>query len=300
MKIIQWIKTPKRFFGGIMLKLSPFLPDKLYLSCMMVIQCGRRMNWKNPQRFTEKLQWLKLYNRRPEYTMMVDKFAVKSFIADRAGIEYVIPTYGVWENVEQIEWDKLPNQFVLKTTHSGGNTGVIICKDKDSLNKRIVEKKLSQSLKTDTYKLTREWPYKNVQRRIIAEPYLEDEYGELRDYKFYCFNGEPRVMLVASNRNTSHNFDYFDLDKNHLPIVSTAGPNAPSPVIMPESFDSMKRLARKLSEGLPHVRVDLYSVKNHIFFGEMTFFDSSGYDNMSSDKWDLMFGSWLTLPEKNN
>lgn len=280
---------------SVMENLYFLFPDKLYLQLLYRLKLGRKPDLKDPQRFTEKLQWLKLYNRKPEYTVMVDKYAVKGYVARIIGDEHIIPTLGVWDRPEDIDFDGLPDQFVLKTTHGGGGTGVVICKDKSIFNRKEAIRELKRSMKANIYGKLREWPYKNVQKRVIAEKYMGDGDGQLRDYKFFCFNGEPRAMLVASNRYTTHNFDYFDMDFNHLPIVSVAGEPLGDKLEKPVSFDEMKIMAAALSKGLPHVRVDLYSTKENIYFGELTFFDSSGFDNMTSDMWDLKFGSWLEI-----
>ncbi len=254
---------------------------------------------KNPKTYTEKLQWLKLYNRKPEYTTMVDKYAVKEYVAGIIGEEYIIPTLGVWDKPEQIEWDKLPDQFVLKTTHGGGGGGVVICKDKSSFDKKKAIDKLNQSLKSDIYHTLREWAYRSVRKRIIAETYMEDhKVKDLRDYKFHCFEGLPKVMLLASNRFTSHNFDYFDMDFNRLPIQSTSGDRTDIEYEKPECFEKMKEIAHQLSKGTPYLRVDLYYCNGKIYFGELTFYPSSGYDDLSSDYWNSQWGSWINLPNR--
>lgn len=272
-------------------------PDKLYLQLLYRMKLGKKLDLKNPKRFSEKLQWLKLYNRKPEYTTMVDKYAVKGYVAKIVGEKYVIPTLGVWDNPEDIDWDSLPDQFVLKVTHGGGGTGVVFCKNKHPFDRDVAIRKLKQSMKANIYGRLREWPYKNVPKRVIAEKYMSEADGQLRDYKFFCFDGVPKVMLVASNRYTTHNFTYYDMSFNKLPIVSVAG--KPSSEIMkaPCCFEEMKQVASMLSQGLPHVRVDLYTCYGKVYFGELTFFDSSGFDNMSSDEWDLKFGSWMILPD---
>jgi len=287
------------FLTAIIQNLNFLFPDKIYLKMLYRLKLGRKLDLKNPKRFTEKLQWLKLYNLKPEYTTMVDKYAVKDYVAGIIGKAHIIPTLGAWDRPEDIDWATLPNQFVLKTTHGGGGTGVVICSDKSTFNCEDAIAKLKHSMKANIYGELRELPYKNVKKRIIAEEFKTDGDGQLRDYKFYCFNGEPKVMLIASNRYTTHNFDYFDVDFNHLPITSVAGPNSVEELSVPENFEMMKEIARKLSAGIPHVRVDLYSTSDGVFFGEMTFFDSSGFDNMNSDAVDLQWGSWITLPNKD-
>ncbi len=284
------------FYISLLYKFGFFFPDKLFLQLLYKLKMGHSLNLNNPKLFTEKLQWLKLYNRDPQYTIMVDKYSVKQFVADLVGKKYVIPTIGIWDNVESIDWDSLPKKFVLKTTHGGGGSGVYICKDKELFNREEAVRKLKQSMRSDIYRKLREWPYKNVPHRVMAEKYIEDRNGDLSDYKFFCFNGEPKVMLVASNRFTDHNFTYFDMDFNKLDITSVAGSQAVVIPKKPDCFAEMKELAACLSRGLPHVRVDLYASFGRVFFGELTFFDSSGFDNMSSEEWDMKFGKWLQLP----
>jgi hypothetical protein len=297
-KIVQWVNEPKRFLNGLLLKLSPIMPDKLFLSFMVRLQCGYWPNWKDPQTFSEKIQWLKLYNRNPKYTIMVDKYAVKDYVAELIGEEYVIPTLGVWDRPEDIEWDKLPEKFVLKTTHGGGNTGVVICKDKSTFDKQKAVKKLNKGLKQDIYITLREWPYKNVPRRILAEKLIESESGDLPDYKFFCFDGVVKALFVGSERETGDvKFDFFDADFNHLDLVQSH-PMSGRKLEKPVGFEEMKLLATKLSKGIPHVRVDLYNVRGKIYFGELTFFHHGGVTPFHPQKWDYTFGSWITLPQK--
>ncbi len=291
-RIIDCLKNPRRIGLGLTTRFFKWLPDKMYLELLYFFKLGKKLNLKDPKTFTAKLQWLKLYNRHPEYTKMVDKYEVKNYVSEILGKDYIIPTLG------DINFDELPSKFVLKTTHGGGSVGVVICKDKALLNMDNAKKNIEESFKLDIYKMFREWPYKNVPKRIIAEQYMQDDSGELRDYKFYCFNGEPKVMLLASNRFTEHNFTYFDMDFHKLPISSRDGKISSEVLEKPENFDEMKLVAKKLSQGLPHVRVDLYSCNHRIYFGELTFFDGSGYDDMESDEWNLRFGSWLNLPIK--
>lgn len=260
---------------------------------------GAKLDLKNPQRFNEKLQWLKLYDRNPLYTALVDKYAVKQWVEKRCGKEIIIPTLFVWDRVEDIEWDKLPNQFVLKTTHSGDSLGVVICKDKTCFDKQKAIKELSKSISKDYYKTGREWPYKNVKHRIIAEEYMEDsKYHELRDYKFFCFDGVVKALFIASGRQSDAlTFDYFDENFKNLHIKQSH-PNSEELFVKPASFELMKDIASKLSSGLPHVRVDLYDVNGKVYFGEMTFYHYGGFVGFHPDKWDYMFGSWINLPIK--
>lgn len=291
-----YIQKPNVFLASILQQFGHWLPDRLYIKWMYRLKMKRKLDLENPKRFTEKLQWLKLYDHNPLYKTIVDKYEAKSYIANLIGIDYIIPTIGIWNKIEEIDWATMPDRFVLKTTNGGGGTGVVICKDKArfDVNKAVLA--LRKSSRIDLYKLQREWPYKDVAPRIIAEEYMEDESGELRDYKFYCFNGEPKVMLLASNRFTEHNFNYFDMQFNLLPIHSSVGGKSEVVFQRPDSFEEMIELSRKLSRGFAHVRVDLYCVNQKVYFGELTLYDSSGYDNLSSDAVDLLWGSWLHLP----
>lgn len=295
--IVTYIKKPKTLGLAILSHFGTWLPDSLYLKIMFRLKMGYKLNLKNPQTFNEKLQWLKLYNRKPEYTRMVDKSEAKTVAENILGKGYVIPTLGVWNKFEEIDFNSLPDSFVLKTTNGGGGGGVIICRDKSKLNLASAAERLKSSLKANIYRHLKEWPYKNVKPRIIAEKFMVDESGELRDYKFYCFNGEPKVFLVASERFSGHRtyFDYFDMEGNHLPFTQ-GGMNNPVTPELPSTFVEMKQVAMKLSHGLPHVRIDLYSVDEKVYFGEFTFFDSSGFEKFTPREWDNVFGNWLKLP----
>lgn len=280
-------------------KLSKLSPED-FIKQMYRIKIGCEPDLKNPQTYTEKLQWLKLYDHRPEYTTMVDKYAVKSYVAEKIGTEYVIPLLGVWDRVEDIDFDKLPKQFVLKTTHDSGS--IVICKDKDRLDIPATKKKLRRFLRRNYYGQNREWPYKNVPHRIIAEAYMEDPVqGELRDYKFFTFGGVPKVLYIAQGRGRSEETvaDFFDMDFRHLPFTIDHN-TAPVPPQMPKNFELMKELAAKLSQGTPQLRVDFYEVDGKVYFGEMTFFHCSGMAPFHPQQWDDIFGQWVTLPPRSS
>lgn len=298
--IITYIKKPKTLGLAILSHFGTWLPDSLYLKIMFRLKMGYKLNLKNPQTFNEKLQWLKLYNHKPEFTRMVDKSEAKTVAENILGKGYVIPTLGVWNKVEEIDFNSLPDSFVLKTTNGGGGGGVIICRDKSKLNLVSAAEQLKSSLKASIYRNLKEWPYKNVKPRVLAEKFMVDESGELRDYKFYCFNGEPKVFLVASERFSGHRtyFDYFDMEGNHLPFTQ-GGMNNPVTPELPSTFEEMKQVATKLSHGLPHVRIDLYSVDEKVYFGEFTFFDSSGFEKFTPREWDNIFGGWIILPSNS-
>lgn len=295
-KLSTYFKEPDKFCLAILTHFGTWIPDALYLRIMFRLKMGYSLNLKKPKTFNEKLQWLKLYNRKPEYTKMVDKYEAKKIAEKLIGKDFIIPTLGVWDRFEDIDFSKLPDSFVLKTTNGGGGGGVVICRDKKSLDKDSCCKQLTTSLKASIYKRLKEWPYKNVKPRILAEQFMVDESGELRDYKFYCFNGEPKFFLVASERFSSHRtyFDYFDMDGNKLSFTQ-GGKNNPITPKLPSNLEEMKEVATKLSQGLPHVRIDLYSVDDKVYFGEFTFFDSSGFEKFTPNYWDEIIGRWIKI-----
>lgn len=257
---------------------------------------GYELNLKHPRTFCEKLQWLKLYDRRPEYTTMVDKYSAKQYVADIIGEEYIIPTLGVWDKVEDIDWQSLPNQFVMKCTHDSG--GLIICKDKSQLDIEEAKQKLNKSLCHNYYLNGREWPYKNVPRRIIAEKFMAPEKSpapkDLLDFKFFCFNGEPKFLYVSDT--PSHSLAFLNTDWT----LTDFGRDDYHPLNKipekPENLEEMLAIARKLSAGIPHVRVDLYNIDKHIFFGELTLFTGSGFIPFNPKEFDGKLGDLLTLP----
>lgn len=277
-----------------------FLPDKTYLSILYRANFGKRLNWKEPKTFNEKLQWLKVYDRKPVYSTMVDKYESKQFAAGKIGSEYVIAALGgPWNCFEEIDFDALPKQFVLKTTHDCG--GVLICKDKADLDKQAARDFLEKHLQRDYYLRCREWPYKEVKPRIFAEEYLSDmETGELRDYKFFCFHGIPKLMFIASERQSEDQetkFDFYDMDFTHLPIIN-GHPNSSQEIMRPANFERMKELAAVLSEGIPHLRVDFYECNGRLYLGELTFSHWGGFVPFEPNEWDNILGSWIALPKK--
>lgn len=297
---IYLVYCPERIALRIWNKVASLIPDELFLKVKFWLTMGYWMDFKAPKTYNEKLQWLKLYDRNPAYTKMVDKVAAKEYVAQVAGKQFVIPTIGVWEKAEDIPWDKLPNQFVAKVTHDSG--GIVICKDKNQLNTKEAVRKLSKALHQDYYNLTREWPYKNVKRQIIVEQYMVDESGyELKDYKFFCFDGEPKMLFVATDRekeNEETKFDFFDTEFRLLPFTNGHEHAQVTPA-KPKGFDTMMELARKLSKGIKHVRVDLYDVNGKVYFGEMTFFHWSGFVPFEPEEWDTKIGKWLILSEEH-
>jgi hypothetical protein len=299
-KFIRFIVDPK-FRYSILASRGWYnsVPDEDFIKRKYKLSFGKELNLDFPQTYNEKLQWLKLNYRKPIMTAMVDKYEVKKYIADLIGEEYIIPTLGVWDRFEDIDFDKLPNQFVLKCTHDSG--GVIICKDKSELNKTQAQKKLEKCLNRNYYYQNREWPYKDVKPRIIAEQYMEDESGyELKDYKFFCFDGKPKYCQVIAGRDSGvTTIDWYDKDWNHQPFQEPKDyPFSEQGHCKPHCLNEMWELAAKLSHELPFLRVDFYEISNSIKFGELTFFPTSGMGGFTPEEWDYTFGSWIKLPEK--
>ena len=295
-----YLTHPSKVLAWMLSHYGSFLPDKLFLKIAFRLQMGKKLNLGNPKTFNEKLQWLKLYDRKPEYTIMVDKYLVKKYIADIIGEKYIIPTLGVWNSVDEIDFDKLPQQFVLKCNHNSGV--LVICKDKSKLDIASAKRKMARAFKQNFYKLGREWPYKDVKRKIIAEKYMEDsKTSELRDYKFFCFDGNVKALFIASERQSlteDTKFDFFDVNFKHLPCTN-GHPNAVKNIQKPICFEEMKKLASSLSKGIPHVRVDFYEVDGKVYFGELTFYHWSGFVPFNPPSWDNEFGSWINLPKHN-
>ena len=276
------IKMPifRRIANAIINKTAPLWSDRLFLQVKGRIKLGYKLNLDNPRSFNEKINWLKLNHKDESLTRLVDKYAVKEYVASIIGVEHVIPTLAVYDKAEDIDFDKLPQQFVLKCTHDSG--GIVVCKDKNKLDKTKVVKMLHNALKRNFIALTREYPYKNVTPRIIAEQYMEDEYGELRDYKVFCSDGKPWMMFIASNRQTGlANFNFYDMEFNLLPILN-GHPKAPFQIDKPKSFDKM---------------FDFYEINGHLYFGELTFFHNSGLESIQPVEWDYKMGEYIHLPQ---
>lgn len=272
------------------------LPDELYLKLYFRIKMHKRLDLKNPTTFNEKLQWLKLYDRNPEYTRMVDKYEVKKLVADAVGDEYLIPLYGVWDNFDDINFDSLPDSFVLKTTHGSG--GVIIVRDKAKLDFAEAGRVIRLAMKTNYFYGKREWPYKNVRPRIIAEKYMTDESGvELKDYKVLCFNGIPKLVEIHRGRFGKHYQDIYDVDCNKTEFVQPADPPTDIVIDKPVFWDEMIEKSAVLAKNIAHVRVDWYYAEGQLYFGELTFFDGAGFAAFI-DNQDEIVGSWLELPPK--
>lgn len=273
--------------------------DEKYLKLFYKKLLNRDLNLENPKYFTEKLQWLKLNDRKDIYSQMVDKYEAKKYVGDIIGEQYVVPVYGVYNSWDDIDFDSLPNQFVIKCTHDSG--GLAICKEKSTFDYAKAKEKICSSLKKNYYSYGREWPYKNIEPRIIVEKYLEDNsQAELMDYKFFCFNGEPRIMYISYglvDHNTA-SLSFFDMDYNLSDCKRKDFKQFDVIPKKPKNFELMKEFARKLSKDIPHVRVDFFEVNGELYLGELTFFTCSGFIPFADDKWDLKMGEWLKLPPK--
>lgn len=299
-KLSKVIKNPKIVFWKLaQMGFFKFMSDEGYLKLAYKVMMGKTLNLDNPVTYNEKLQWLKLYDRKNNYISMVDKYEVKRFVAETIGEEHVIPTLGVYNSFDEIDFDALPNRFVLKCTHDSG--GISICKDKLTFDKKASKKLLMNNLKHNFYYTGRDWPYKGVKPRIIAEEYIEsNSSGDLPDYKFFTFDGEAKALFIASDRqkkDVETRFDFFDMNYNHLPIKN-GHQNSYNPPQKPKCFDEMKNFAEKLGKGIPQARIDFYEVNGKVFFGEITLFHYSGMVPFEPEEWDKIFGDWIKLPQK--
>lgn len=269
------------------------MPDKMYLKLLFPAHVNYKLNLKCPKTYNEKLQWLKLYDRNPVYTKLVDKLEVKQIIGKQIGNEYIIPTLGVWERYEDIDFSVLPNSFVLKCTHDSG--GLVVCKDKNILDLKKTQEKINKSLNTNYYYSCREWPYKNVTPKIIAEEYIGDRVSVPEDYKFYTFDGEIDSVMVCKGREYGHpEFIFYDVNWNRL-YYNKKEVTLEKEEEKPENFDKMVEIVRVLSKGYSQLRVDLYNVKGKIYFGELTFFNQSGFDADITYETDIYWGEKIKL-----
>lgn len=273
-----------------------WMPDAWYLKLMYRTRMHKKLNLKNPQSFNEKLQWLKLNDHNPEYTNMVDKYEAKKYVASRIGEEYIIPTLGVWDCFDDIDFALLPEQFVLKCTHDSG--GLVICKDKAKLDITNAREKIEKSLKTNYYLSGREWPYKNIKPRIIAEQYMEDASGGLQDYKLMMFNGNHKCTFTCTQRYEKEGLKvtFFDTDWKVMPFERHY-PRSNKRIEKPVSYEKMVDLATKLSGKIPFVRCDFYEIHGKPYFGELTFYPGSGMEEFNPEEYDKKLGDWITLPK---
>lgn len=275
-----------------------FLSDRIVIKVLYHLYFNKKVNLKNPETFNEKLQWLKLNDQKNAYFQMVDKFEAKKYVSSRIGKEHIIPTLGIWGAFDDIDFSKLPEKFVLKCTHDSGD--IVICNDKGTFNINEAKKKIAKGLKTNFYLVGREWAYKGVLPRIIAEQYMDNNGEALVDYKIHCFNGVPKFVLVCRDRFSESGLteDFYTPEWELMPVKRPSIPNAKTPLPKPEKLDEMLALAAKLSENIPFLRVDFYYVEGKIYFSELTFFPASGFAPFEPEEWDRTFGDWLELPSK--
>lgn len=277
--------------------ISKYIPDRIYLMMVFHGYTGRGVNLDCPKGFNEKIQWLKLNDRKPEYTVMADKYQAKQYTTRKIGEEYIIPTLGIWDSFNQIDFDKLPDKFVLKCTHDSGST--IIIDSKKKFNMKLAEQKLNKALKKNFFYYGREWPYKNIEKRIIAEKYIGNA-SQMTDYKFMCFNGKVRVILVCTERYAKDGLKltFFDKEWNKLPFSRQYHRVSTEKIDKPANLQLMIGLAEKLAGDIPFVRVDLYEIRGKVYFGEMTFFPESGMEGFTPSEYDDILGEYITLPMK--
>ena len=296
-KIINYIRNPKVFFNVLLTHLAPLIKkDDIFIKLSWMISMDYPLDLKNPKTYNEKLQWLKLYYRKPEFTMMVDKVKVKEYVASVLGDEFIIPTIGVWDDPDKIDFDKFPEKFVLKCNHNSGK-GMFICHDKSKMNVENVKSELRKGLSENYYLINREWPYKNVPRCVLAERFLEpsSDENDLRDYKLFCFDGKVKLIEVDYNRFIHHNRNLYSPDWKRLD-VEIEFPSEPGVEFeRPEGLEIAIEAAEKLSKNIPHVRVDFYIVNGHVYFGEMTFFHGSGHEKITPFSFDQEMGSWIHI-----
>ncbi len=299
------IQNPYKILSAIVTKvyfLRDNLPDDVYLKIKYRGVFGEKLNLENPKTFNEKIQWLKLYDKNPKYIQMVDKYEAKNYVAEMIGKKYIIPTYGVWDSFDEIDFDILPNQFVLKCTHDSG--GIIVVKNKSSFDRASSKRKINKCLKNNYFYNGREWPYKNIKPRIIAEQYLENEsHEDLIDYKFYCFNGAPTYCQVIKNRNKNECMDFYDMNWNlqeftRLRKLGNPFPHGLQTDIKPCRFENMKIAACILSKDIPFVRIDFYEVQGEMYFGEITFYPLSGFGMFEPEYWDNKLGDMILINKK--
>lgn len=286
-------RAPKTLTNMFLTKISPIFCDEVYLKILFRFKVGYILKLDRPRTYNEKLQWLKLNYRRSIMTGMVDKYEAKKIISDVVGEEYIVHNYGIWNSFKEINFDKLPNQFVLKTTHDQG--GVVICRNKSQFDYIKAEKILNKHLNRKHYYLSREWPYKNVTPRILAEKLLITN-EDIIDYKFYCFHGVPKVMYISTGRQTGNTtFDFYDMEFNHLNLKRPHHNNSKFSHKKPQNWDLMIELSSKLSKGFPHLRVDFYEIEQKLYVGELTFFQGGGLMPFIPQEWDYKLGSWIDI-----
>lgn len=296
-KICKIIKNPKLIIIYLMGKgYFKFLSDKIFIKLKYKLMTNKKLDLKEPHTYNEKLQWLKLYDRKDEYTLMVDKYEAKKYVANKIGNQYIIPTIGVYNNFEEIDFNLLPSQFVIKCTHDSG--GLVICKDKSKININETKKIIKKSLRRNYYYTGREWPYKNVKPRIIVEKYMEDKNSNtMKDYKFFCFNGEPKIMYLSEGleNHATARMSFFDMNFKITTCKRTDYKLLDYTPQKPVNFEKMKEFAKILSKDIPHVRLDFYEINGKLYFGELTFSTCSGYVSFEDEEWNYKLGSYIDI-----
>lgn len=296
-RLIKALTDPYFFCLCILNRVGRLIDAEDFVRWKYYLTCHKKLNLAHPQTFNEKLQWLKLYDRHESYTKMVDKQEVKAYVASIIGEKHIIPTLKVYHSFDEINFEELPPRFVLKCTHNSG--GVIICKDKTTFDKEAARKLVFRWMKTNPYWETREYPYKNVKPRIIIEKYMEDESGyELKDYKFFCFNGKALYVQIDFGRFTEHKRNIYSRDWTPLNFSIEYPSDYNHSFDKPQNYEEMLDIAESLSANLCHARIDLYNVNGSIFFGEITFFHGSGLETFTPETWNQTFGDKIILPEK--
>ena len=300
-KLKTFMKNPvgayKNFMAQLIMKMK-FLDDKTYIKLQYLNEMNRLPNLKNPKRFSEKMNWVKLYGRKKEYNMMVDKYEVRKYVAEKIGEEYLIPLLGVWDSWDEIDFDALPDEFVIKCTHDSGS--VIVCKDKSTFDFEKAKEKINRKLNQSLYDFAREWPYKDLKPRIIAEKFMKEADGSgLKDYKFFCFNGEPTYLYISENLHDHAiaTIDFYDIELNNTPFKRTDFKTSNKKIVPPPNYDKMVEFARIFSKDIPHLRVDFYDINGEIYFGELTFFTSAGYLKLDPEEWDLKLGEMMDISD---
>lgn len=293
MNIKNFCKSPRVFLFGVLLAISRITPPALYLKTYYYLLHKKRLNLKHPKTFNEKLNWLKLHYHNPLCNILADKYLVKDYVRNKIGNDYLVQNYAVWDTLEEVNITNLPEKFILKATHDSG--GAFICKNKANFPLDEIKKRLAHKMSINYYYRQREWVYKDLKPRIIADQLLEDGSGrELRDYKFWCFNGEPKVMYIT-NKGKVIEENFYDMEYNILEI-NHGFPRTNPEYEKPKNFDKMRELAKKLSENLPFVRVDFFNIDGKVYFGEFTFYDWAGLQPFHDNGWDEKLGSWIKLP----
>ena len=289
-----------RILRSLVTRFSRFYSDRNYLEIMFPLGTGYKLDLDNPQTFNEKLQWLKLNYHKPIFSLMVDKAEAKNYVSGIIGEEHIIPTYKVYTSVDEIDFNKLPDQFVLKCTHDSGD--IVICKDKSQFNCKEALNQLKKGLKFDYFYMGREWVYKDVNHRIIAEKYMADEDGELKDYKIFNFGGEPKIIEVDFNRFKDHRRHLYTTEWIKIDATIRYPNDENTEIKKPKQLEQLLEFARKLSKGHPFLRTDFYIINNKIYFGELTFYHDGGFSQITPFEFDVEMGSWIELPKptKNN